>query len=277
MKKMTKNKYRKLIVCIVLSILIALSVWSWFPVAERIYLNLIEGDSSKIRVVLITDLHSCYYGKDQNRLIDMVDDQNPDIVILGGDIFDDRLKDDNAKKATYRLVQKYLCYYVSGNHEFWSGRVDEMKSYLKSIGVNVLDGACMTASINGISIDICGIDDPTYMIDKDWEKQIDTACSQTHDSSLKILVSHRPERVDVYEKYEFDLILAGHAHAGQFRIPFINRGIFAPDQGFMAKYINGVYKLSNNCTMVVSRGLARESTPLPRFFNRPQIVVIDIE
>ena len=277
MKKMTKNKCRKLIVCIVLSIVIALSVWSWLPVAERISLDLIEGDSSKIRVVLITDLHSCYYGKDQNRLIDMVDDQNPDIVILGGDIFDDRLKDDNAKNATYRLVQKYPCYYVSGNHEFWSGRVDEMKSYLKSIGVNVLDGACMTASINGISIDICGIDDPTYMIDKDWEEQIDTACSQTHDSNLKILVSHRPERVDVYEKYDFDLILAGHAHAGQFRIPFVNRGIFAPDQGFMAKYINGIYKLSNNSTMVVSRGLARESTPLPRFFNRPQIVVIDIE
>ena len=81
----------------------------------------------------------------------------------------------------------------------------------------------------------------------------------------------------MYEKYDFDLILAGHAHAGQLRIPFINRGIFAPDQGFMAKYINGVYKLPNNCTMVVSRGLARESTPLPRFFNRPQIVVIDIE
>ncbi|MBP5310362.1 MAG: metallophosphoesterase [Lachnospiraceae bacterium] len=274
---MTKNKCRSLIVCIVLIILITLSIWSWLPVAERISLDLIEGDSDKIRIVLITDLHSCYYGKDQNRLIEMVDDQKPDIVILGGDIFDDRLKDDNAKTATNRLAKNYPCYYVSGNHEFWSGRVDEMKSYLKSIGVNVLDGDCKTESINGISLDICGIDDPTYMIDEDWRKQIDTAFSQTHDSNLKILVSHRPERTQEYEKYDFDLILSGHAHAGQFRIPFVNRGIFAPDQGFMAKYINGVYKLANNSTMVVSRGLARESTPLPRFFNHPEIVVIDIE
>ena len=274
---MTKNKHRKLIICIVLIILITLSIWSWFPVVERVSLDLVEGDSNRIRAVLITDLHSCYYGKDQNSLIDMVDDQKPDIVILGGDIFDDRLKDDNAKTATKRLSEKYPCYYVSGNHEYWSGRIDEMKSYLESIGVNVLDGDCESLNINGVSIDICGIDDPTYMIDREWKEQLDTAYSQTDESHLKILVSHRPERVDVYEKYDFDLILSGHAHAGQFRIPFINRGIFAPDQGFMAKYINGVYKLSNNSTMVVSRGLARESTPLPRFFNRPEIVVLDIE
>ncbi len=274
---MTKNKHRRLIICIVLIILIALSIWSWFPVVERVSLDLIDGDSKNIRVVLITDLHSCYYGKDQNRLINMVDDEKPDIVILGGDIFDDRLKDVNAKITTKRLAEKYPCYYVSGNHEYWSGRVDEMKNYLEEIGVNVLDGDCKTECINEISIDICGIDDPTYMIDRDWMEQLDSAYSQTDDTHLRILASHRPERVDVYEKYDFDLILSGHAHAGQFRIPFLNRGIFAPDQGFMAKYINGVYKLANNSTMVVSRGLARESTPLPRFFNHPEIVVIEIE
>ena len=90
-------------------------------------------------------------------------------------------------------------------------------------------------------------------------------------------MSHRPENVSIYEEYDFDLILTGHAHAGQFRIPFINRGVFAPDQGFMASYVNGEYKLSNGSIMIVSRGLARDSTPAPRFFNHPELVIIDIE
>ena len=100
--------------------------------------------------------------------------------------------------------------------------------------------------------------------------------SKTDESHLKILLTHRPEKVSVYEKYGFDLILAGHAHAGQFRIPFINKGVMAPDQGFMAQYVNGTYTLSNGSIMEVSRGLGRESTPLPRYFNNPEIVILDI-
>ena len=80
-----------------------------------------------------------------------------------------------------------------------------------------------------------------------------------------------------YAKYDFDLIMAGHAHAGQIRIPIINKGVFAPNQGYMAEYISGTYELSNGSTMVVSRGLARESTPAPRYFNHPEIVVIDLK
>ena len=128
----------------------------------------------------------------------------------------------------------------------------------------------------GCKIDICGVDDPTYMSDSAWKEQIDRAYSETDPSHVKILLSHRPERVPVYEEYDFDLILTGHAHAGQFRIPFINRGILAPDQGFMASYVNGKYELINGSVMVVSRGLARESTPLPRYFNHPELVIINI-
>ena len=90
-------------------------------------------------------------------------------------------------------------------------------------------------------------------------------------------MTHRPEKVDVYEKYDFDLIVAGHAHAGQIRIPFLNKGVFAPDQGFMAEYVNGTYTLSNGSIMEVSRGLGRECTFAPRYFNHPEVVVIDLE
>ena len=71
--------------------------------------------------------------------------------------------------------------------------------------------------------------------------------------------------------------MAGHAHAGQFFIPVLDKGLFAPDQGLMAEYVNGLYGLPNGSLMEVSRGLGRESTPLPRYFNQPEVVIIDVE
>ena len=252
------------------------TVWTWHAVTEHVTLDLPEETGEGVRIVLITDLHSCFYGKGQKRLISMIDKADPDIIALGGDIFDDKISDDNAKIVLEHLVEKYPCYYVSGNHEYWSGRVDEMKEYLESIGVSVLEGECETIEINGAMIDVCGIDDPTYMYRSDWESQLESAYELTDPEHIRILISHRPEEVSEYEKFYFDLIMAGHAHAGQFRIPFINRGVFAPDQGYMAKYVSGTYELANGSTMIVSRGLARESTPAPRYFNHPEIVVIDL-
>ena len=151
-----------------------------------------------------------------------------------------------------------------------------MKAYMESVGVKVLVGDCETVTVNNVEIDICGVDDPYGKTEEQWKQQIDKAWSMTEESHLKILLTHRPEKVAVYEQYGFDLILAGHAHAGQIRIPFINKGMFAPDQGAFAEYVNGTYTLSNGSIMEVSRGLGRESTPLPRFFNNPEVVILDI-
>lgn len=256
--------------------LVVWAIWTWVPVTERISLDLLEGEGVSVKIVLITDLHSCFYGKGQKSLLRMVDKENPDIVMLGGDFFDDRLSDENAQIAAEALAKKYPCYYVTGNHEYWSGRVDEMRTYLRSVGVTVLQGDCDSVILNGQAVDVCGIDDPSGLSGQMWREQLEQAYAQTDESHLRILLTHRPEKVDTYAEYDFDLILAGHAHAGQFRIPVINRGILAPDQGLMAKYVNGVYELSNGSIMEVSRGLARESTPLPRFFNHPEIVALEV-
>ena len=264
------------VIFILILIILFMTVWSWIPVTERMSIKVSEDGPVGVRIALITDLHSCYYGKDQNSLIKRIDKEEPDIIILSGDIFDDKLSEDNAKVFLENIVTRYPCYYVTGNHEYWSGRADSMKEYLRTIGVYVLEGECKTAEINGHLLDICGVDDPTYMADSTWKEQLDRAFSETDPSHIRILASHRPEKTEAYEQYDFDLILTGHAHAGQFRIPIINKGVFAPDQGFMASYVNGKYELSNGSTLVVSRGLARESTPLPRYFNRPEVIIIDI-
>ena len=275
-KDKKKPKVRKEFLSVLL-FLLGWTLWFWVPVTERIDLDILKDSGTGVRIVLITDLHSCYYGKYQNWLIKRIDKEKPDLILLAGDIFDDKLDDKNTKILMEYLVEKYPCYYVTGNHEYWSRRADEMKEYMSSIGVHVLAGDCEKVTVNGSTLDICGVDDPDDLTEAEWTQQIDTAYAKTDESHVRILVSHRPEKVDVYEKYNFDLIVAGHAHAGQIRIPFLNRGVYAPDQGFMAEYVNGTYTLSNGSIMEVSRGLGRECTLAPRYFNHPEIVVIDLE
>jgi hypothetical protein len=275
-KDKKKPKVRKGFLAVLL-FLIGWTLWFWVPVTERITLDILKDSGTGVRIVLITDLHSCYYGKYQNWLIKRIDKEKPDLILLAGDIFDDKLDDKNTKILMEYIVEKYPCYYVTGNHEYWSRRADEMKEYMSSIGVHVLAGDCETVNVNGSTLDICGVDDPYDLTEAEWIQQIDTAYAKTDESHVRILVTHRPEKVDVYEKYNFDLIVAGHAHAGQIRIPFLNKGVYAPDQGFMAEYVNGTYTLSNGSIMEVSRGLGRECTLAPRYFNHPEIVVIDLE
>ena len=255
-------------------LLIVLTAYFFLPVTERFNL-LKEGDENAVRCVLVTDLHSCYYGKNQKNLIERIDKENPDIIFLGGDIFDDKIDDDNAVIFLEEISKEYICFYVSGNHEYWSERCDEMKDKVRSLGITVLEGDCETIEINGKTIDVCGVDDPTRLTNSQFKEQLNKAYAKTSEDHYKILLTHRPEQTDFYALYDYDLILSGHAHAGQIRIPFINIGIYAPNQGLFSKYVSGIYTLSNGSRLIVSRGLARESTPAPRFFNHPEIVVID--
>ena len=263
-----------IIFCTAVGLLIVLTTYFFLPVTERFNL-LKEGDENAVRCVLVTDLHSCYYGKNQKNLIERIDKENPDIIFLGGDIFDDKIDDDNAVIFLEEISKKYKCFYVSGNHEYWSERCDEMKEKVRSLGITVLEGDCETITVNGKTIDICGVDDPTRLTNSQFKEQLDNAYAKTSEDHYKILLTHRPERTDLYVKYDYDLILSGHAHAGQIRIPFINIGLYAPNQGLFSKYTSGIYTLENGSRLIVSRGLARESTPAPRFFNHPEIVVID--
>ena len=106
--------------------------------------------------------------------------------------------------------------------------------------------------------------------------QLQTVSTASNNGHYTILLSHRPEMVDEYSRYSFDLVLSGHAHGGQFRIPYIINGVYAPHQGFFPKYASGMYYIGNT-TMIVSRGLDKEAIKLPRMFNRPELAIIDLK
>ena len=235
--------------------------------------------TEKMKIALVADLHSCSYGKNQNRLLNEIEKYQPDAVMLGGDIFDDVLDDNNARVFIEKMAEKYKTYYVSGNHEWWSGGMQSVFDYLSSKGVVVLRGNSELLKIGENVITISGIDDPevnrydsTHVA---WEEQLEQAGESLESNHLNILLTHRPEYANEYFRYDFDVVLSGHAHGGQFRIPFILNGLYAPNQGFFPKLAGGIYDFDGR-KLIVSRGLARESTRLPRIFNRPELVFVNL-
>ena len=185
-----------------------------------------------------------------------------------------------------QLAEMYPCYYVTGNHEYWSREIGTILDIIEGYGVTVLSGECDAIEINGQTINICGVDDPdveVYLAEGvpiEWQlESADEAAKKAEETVgeelFTVLLSHRPELFELYQEYDFDLVLSGHAHGGQWRIPGVLNGLFAPDQGLFPEYAGGRYDYEDG-TMIVSRGLARESTPVPRIFNRPELVIVDI-
>ena len=180
------------------AIVSALGIWFELPQAGHCEIKSSKVVGEPIRLAVVSDLHSCDYGKGQVALVEAIREENPDVVLFVGDIFDDRLPDGPAQALIKALVKYYPCVYVSGNHEYWSERVDGMKAWLRGVGVMVLEGECRTMVIEGTTVDFCGIDDPTYMLGE-WDWQLRRADAQSDKNHFRILMSHRPERVEAYE------------------------------------------------------------------------------
>ena len=275
------GKIQRKILAVLLACILGIMVPFAFNTKLKIQHYSLESEklTAPVRIVLITDLRSCSYGEGQRELIDAIHAQKPDIILLGGDICDDKLPHRNTELVLRAIADKYPCYYVTGNHEYWSREIEKILKIFESYNVPVLEGSFDTIDVRGQKLNICGISDPDILkyTDKNYSitEQLKDAAVASENGNYSILLAHRPELIDSYLNYDFDLILAGHAHGGQWRLPGIINGLFAPNQGFFPRYAGGKYRFDDSY-MIVSRGLARESTRIPRIFNRPELVVIDL-
>jgi len=224
---------------------------------------------SPVRIVLLTDFHSSSYGKNQQVLIDTIDRQNPDVILMAGDIAENVRSHKHTEELLEQLACRYRCCYVTGNHEEWSGECDAIKEMFRSYGVKVMEGDSDIFETSGQAIRISGADNSLPFM------QLSACYENAGDGIFTVFMSHRPDLVDLYSGRGFDLVVCGHAHGGQVRIPGILNGLYAPNQGMFPKYAGGRYLLADGKTeMIVSRGLCKNS--LPRVFNPPEAVVIDI-
>lgn len=231
--------------------------------------------TAEVRLAVVTDFHSSDNADD---VVAMVASCAPDAVLLVGDMFDD----DIANRPTERtlslmrqLSALYPCYYVSGNHEAWTGEMDALYQQTEEAGVTVLRMSSGVLTVRGQRIALCGVPDPYEMVFSgapDTEEQIRQAMEDVDSADFTVLLAHRPELLAKYAQFPFDLVVSGHAHGGQVRIPGVLNGLYAPNQGWFPKLAGGAYT-QDGTTLIVSRGLAVR-TRLPRIFNRPEVVLV---
>jgi len=233
---------------------------------------------SSIKILLISDLHSTIFGKDQSILIEKIISVNPDLILMAGDIYDHNSPTTGVQLLLSGISGIAPINYVTGNHEYWRHDLKKIKEELISYGVTILSDEYKIVEINNSEIVIAGIDDPYKkyyeMPGYNQNESMENAFRELDELQLyKILIAHRPEEIETYKKFSFDLILSGHTHGGQIRIPF---GLYAPNQGLFPKYSGGVYK-HDNLTHIISRGLSINHPRIPRIFNPPELVIIIVE
>lgn len=263
----------------ILPVLAILVVLTLIALDERLTLRIYTVVSPKltaeVRLAVVTDFHSSDNADD---VVEMLASCAPDAVLLVGDLFDD----DTANRPTERtlslmrqLSAQYPCYYVSGNHEAWTGEMDALYQQTEEAGVTVLRMSSGVLTVRGQRIALCGIPDPYEMVFSgapDTEEQIRQAMENVDSADFTVLLAHRPELLAKYAQFPLDLVVSGHAHGGQVRIPGVLNGLYAPNQGWFPKLAGGAYT-QDGTTLIVSRGLAVR-TRLPRIFNRPEVVLV---
>ena len=235
---------------------------------------------SGFRIVQISDLHNVAFGKNNAELLKLLSESRPDIIVITGDLIDANHTDAGiALCFAQESVRIAPTYYVTGNHEAASPQYDTLKAGLEEAGVIVLEDEAISLERNGETITLLGLGDPDFTVKGDMFGETSAMVSTKlrnlidDESRYTILLSHRPELFETYTDGGIDLVFSGHAHGGQFRLPFIG-GLAAPNQGLFPQYDAGLYT-DGGTSMVVSRGIGNSIIPF-RFNNRPEIVLVEL-
>lgn len=220
------------------------------------------------RIAQVSDLHNTEFGKDNQRLLSLLKEAQPDLIAITGDLIDSRRTDlEVAVNFAKEAAKIAPCYYVTGNHESRIQEFPRLEQLLTEAGVTVLRGRAVTLD-NGITV--AGVDDPAFTGFQVFSESL----TQLAGEEYTVLLCHRPEHFDLYCRAGFDLVLSGHVHGGQFRVPFLG-GLLAPGQGFFPKYDAGLYTDSQT-SLAVSRGLGNSLFPF-RLNNPPEVILITLE
>ncbi|NDL66477.1 metallophosphoesterase [Anaerotalea alkaliphila] len=267
------------VLAVSLLVFLVLALWHG-PVTRR---HVVETDSphikSPVRIVLVTDLHSHIYGTGQGKLLERIAREEPDLLVLAGDIADDVAPDLGTVLFLEGIKGMAPTFYVTGNHEWWRPDVEAVKDLFASHGVRVLSQETATLKVGESLLGISGIEDLEILrlgkgTDPDSLQELMAPLAKRPMEGYQILAAHRPEGIRTYRGYGFDLVLSGHAHGGQWRIPLLLNGLYAPNQGFLPPYAGGIYR-HGTTTHVVSRGLAFNPR-LPRIFNPAEVVLVEL-
>ena len=281
MKKLNK----KMVLIVSILVILCIGIWTlWGNTALEVNEYEIVSDRipeafSGFRIAQVSDLHNAEFGEGNEKLIELLSQTDPDMIVITGDLIDSRHTDiEIALEFARHAIKLAPVYYVSGNHEARVREYEDLKMGLAEAGVIVLEDQKDQITREGESISILGIDDPSFQEDYlfgDAASVTSSALSELQNESegYTVLLAHRPELFETYVDAGVDLVFSGHAHGGQFRLPFVG-GLVAPNQGFFPEYDAGLFS-EGSTTMIVSRGVGNSIIPI-RFNNRPEIILVTL-
>ena len=282
---MSKKKNRAILFTIIAAVIVGLAIWTvWGNSALMLSKLTVKGSNipksfDGYRIAQISDLHNTEFGEENEKLIEILQKAEPDMITITGDLIDSSKTDIKVAIAFAKeAVQIAPTYFITGNHEAMVSAQEyaDLENGLLEAGVNILHDKEIVLEKNEEKLLLVGIDDPAYA-----DRASDGGVSMVSETinelftteGYRILLSHRPEFFEQYVDTEVDLVLSGHAHGGQFRLPFVG-GLVAPGQGLFPTYDSGLYS-KNKTSMVVSRGIGNSIIPM-RFNNHPEVVLIEL-
>jgi len=269
-------------IALVFVVLIALGLYQGLKTVRYTVSN--KKITAPVRFVLISDLHSQYWGKAQEKIIRRVKKAAPNGILLAGDMDDPNGDPMAAHTLVKALAPLAPCYYATGSHDMLTWDMEGVLSRMRDAGAIPLASESVTAKMKTNRFAISGIDEPfsAYIREEAETGREQRACYiKTLDAFppldpdvFNLLIAHRPEFINEYAAMGFDMVVCGHAHGGQVRVPFLLNGLYAPGQGLFPKFAGGLYT-RRGFAEIVSRGL-HFSYFRPRFFCRPEVVIINL-
>jgi predicted MPP superfamily phosphohydrolase len=274
---MTKTKKRRHTGAKLLLVLIVLTAIMLYDSNTRIateeydfhYKNL-PAAFDGFRIVQLSDIHAAEYGDGNEKLIGAVKDAKPDIIVITGDMIDSDDQLGMIKPLVSALTDISPVYYVTGNHEWDSGGLNELFTALDELQVTVLRNDYVRLEMGNASIVLAGAEDPNGPADMMTPEELVTDIRAAEGDRLIVMLNHRNDRLDLYSSLNVELVLCGHAHGGIIRLPFTD-GLIGPRREWLPKFTDGVYT-KGDTSMLVSRGIGNH-TGYPRFMNNPHIPV----
>lgn len=229
------------------------------------------------RVVVLSDLHTAYFGESNEKLFAAVRAEQPEYIFLTGDILDrfHDVPDGYAASIADGLTAIAPVYYVTGNHEWAIGGVPELKETLSRHGITVLTNEALVLERGGDRLVLAGIDDPNGYADQKTPEELAAEIYAAYGDPFWILLAHRNDRfAPQYSLLGADLVVSGHGHGGVIRLPFTD-GLLSTDRTLFPSFTAGLYN-ANGSTLFVTRGLGN-SGPSFRLFNRPEVAVVTLQ
>lgn len=274
------KRIKRSFICLLVAVVVFLG-WNIFQ-NRNIQVNEISVTSEYLpddfkgyKIAHISDLHNADFGDNNKQLLSFIKNASPDIIVVTGDIVDSRRTNvEIARDFINNASEIAPVYYVTGNHEARVSEENRIDAVKLNENITVLHNEDIFLLKGESAIQLIGIDDPDYKAVTNSAEYMNDELQKYFDNEyFKILLSHRPELFDVYTQNNMNIVFSGHAHGGQFRLPFVG-GLFAPHQGLFPEYDSGLYT-ENNTNMIVSRGIGNSIFPF-RINNPPEIIIVTL-